>query len=401
MTILDPMSETLSRWLQSLRDFWSIVVDVWQQGVFGLDLGSILTALLVFVLFWSLRRVLARFVLRRLHAWSQRTNWRFDDHIVKALDAPMRFVPVVLGTFFAFQILDLSGDVADVGYRVIRSLVVVVMFWGLRNLVDPLSAMLAKLEGVFTSVMIEWLIKAVSAGVLLVGAATVLQIWGIQIGPVLAGLGLLGVAVALGAQDLFKNLIAGLLIIIEKRFSHGDWILVDGVVEGTVESFGFRSTVVRRFDKAPVHVPNSRLSDNAVTNFSAMTYRRIYWRIGVVYGTTIEQLRQIRDEIERYVLESDEFVSPEEAPTFVRVDSFGDSSIDIMLYCFTRTTNWGEWLAAKERLAYEVKQIVEGAGSSFAFPSRSLYIETPAGERAEVFVPPTETPEPRPSRGVG
>ena len=224
---------------------------------------------------------------------------------------------------------------------------------------------------------------------------------GIQIGPVLAGLGLLGVAVALGAQDLFKNLIAGLLIIIEKRFSHGDWILVDGVVEGTVESFGFRSTVVRRFDKAPVHVPNSRLSDNAVTNFSAMTYRRIYWRIGVVYGTTIEQLRQIRDEIERYVLESDEFVSPEEAPTFVRVDSFGDSSIDIMLYCFTRTTNWGEWLAAKERLAYEVKQIVEGAGSSFAFPSRSLYIETPAGERAEVFVPPTETPEPRTSRGVG
>jgi MscS family membrane protein len=385
------MGETLSRWLQSLRDFWSIVVDVWQQGVFGLDLGSMLAALLVFAVFFALRRVLARLILRRLHRWSQRTKWRFDDHIVTALDAPMRFVPVVLGTFLAFRILDLSGDLADVGYRVIRSLVVVVMFWGLRNLVDPLSAMLAKLEGVFTSVMIEWLIKAVSAGVILIGAATVLQIWGIQIGPVLAGLGLLGVAVALGAQDLFKNLIAGILIIVEKRFSHGDWILVDGVVEGTVESFGFRSTVVRRFDKAPVHVPNSRLSDNAVTNFSAMTYRRIYWRIGVVYGTTIEQLRQIRDGIERYILESDEFASPEDVPTFVRIDSFGDSSIDIMLYCFTRTTVWGEWLAAKERLAYRVKEIVEGAGSSFAFPSRSLYIETPAGERAEVFVPPSES----------
>jgi MscS family membrane protein len=391
MAILEAMGETVSAWLQSLRDFWSIVVDVWQQGVFGLDLGSMLAALLVFVLFFVLRRVLARLILRRLHRWSQHTKWRFDDHIVTALDAPMRFVPVVLGTFFAFRILDLSGDLADVGYRVIRSLVVVVMFWGLRNLVDPLSAVLAKLEGVFTSVMIEWLIKAVSAGVVLIGAATVLQIWGIQIGPVLAGLGLLGVAVALGAQDLFKNLIAGILIIVEKRFNHGDWILVDGVVEGTVESFGFRSTVVRRFDKAPVHVPNSRLSDNAVTNFSAMSHRRIYWRIGVVYSTTIEQLRQIRDGIERYILESDEFASPDDVPTFVRIDSFSDSSIDIMLYCFTRTTVWGEWLAAKERLAYRVKEVVEGAGSSFAFPSRSLYIETPAGERAEVFVPPSAT----------
>jgi MscS family membrane protein len=391
------MNERLSQLLQSLRDFWSIVVDVWQQGVFGLDLGSMLAALFVFLLFWSLRRLLARLILKRLHAWSQRTKWRFDDQIVAALDAPMRFVPVVLGIFFAFEILDLTGDIGDVGYRVIRSLVVLVIFWGLRNLVQPLSAALAKLEGVFTSVMIEWLIKAVSGGVILIGAATVLQIWGIQIGPVLAGLGLLGVAVALGAQDLFKNLIAGLLIIVEKRFSHGDWRLVDGVVEGTVESFGFRSTVVRRFDKAPVHVPNSKLSDNAVTNFTAMTYRRIYWRIGVVYSTTAEQLRTIRDRIERYVLESGEFASPDEAPTFVRIDSFGDSSIDILLYCFTRTTKWGEWLAAKERLAYHVKEVVESAGSSFAFPSRSLYIETPAGERAEVFVPPAEAETSRPS----
>jgi MscS family membrane protein len=384
------MNEILSRWFASLREFWAIVVDVWRDGVWGIDLGSILTALLVFVLFWALRRVLARFVLRRLHVYAQRTHTRIDDRMVAALDAPMSMIPVVIGTFFSFQILDLSGGVEDLGYRVVRSLVAFVLFWAFRNLVDPLSSMLSRLEGVFTSVMIEWLIKALNAGVVLVGAATILQIWGIQIGPILAGLGLLGVAVALGAQDLFKNLIAGILIIVEKRFSHGDWIQVDGIVEGIVESFGFRSTVVRRFDKAPVHVPNSRLSDNAVTNFSAMSYRRIYWRIGVVYSTTIEQLREIRDRIERYIVESDDFASPSEVATFVRIDSFNDSSIDIMLYCFTKTTKWGEWLEVKERLAYHVKDVVEGVGSSFAFPSRSLYIESPAGEQAEVFVPPAK-----------
>ncbi|MDX1581006.1 MAG: mechanosensitive ion channel, partial [Alphaproteobacteria bacterium] len=77
-----------------------------------------------------------------------------------------------------------------------------------------------------------------------------------------------------------------------------------------------------------------------------------------------------------------------EASTFVRIDSFNDSSIDILLYCFTRTTNWGEWLEIKERLALKVKEIVEGAGTGFAFPSRSLYVESLPGEAPEVYVPP-------------
>ena len=220
------------------------------------------------------------------------------------------------------------------------------------------------------------------------GAATILEIWGIKIGPILAGLELFGVAVALGAQDLFKNLISGILVIAEKRFNPGDWIRVDGEVEGTVETINFRSTLVRRFDKAPVFVPNSKLSDNSVINFSSMTFRRIYWVIGVEYRTTVDQLRIIRDGIENYILESDDFAKPPKVPTFVRIDKFSDSSIDIMVYCFTKTTVWGEWLQIKEALAYGVKEIVEGAGTAFAFPSRSIYMETVAGEKPEVFVPP-------------
>ena len=124
-----------------------------------------------------------------------------------------------------------------------------------------------------------------------------------------------------------------------------------------------------------------------------MTYRRIYWTIGVQYRTSVEQLRQIRDQIEAYVTESAAFVDPAEASTFVRIDAFSDSAIDIMLYCFTVTTNWGEWLQIKEELAYKIKDIVEGAGSGFAFPSRSLYVETLPGEQPEIFVPPESQSE--------
>jgi MscS family membrane protein len=130
------------------------------------------------------------------------------------------------------------------------------------------------------------------------------------------------------------------------------------------------------------------LSDQAVTNFSRMTHRRIYWMIGVEYRTTVPQLHRIRDEIEDYVLTSPAYADPSEASTFVRIDRFSESSIDIMLYCFTITTNWGEWLEIKEALAYRIKEIVEGAGSGFAFPSRSLYVEALPGGSPEPFVPP-------------
>ena len=375
--------------MDKLNEFWLVVLDVWGKGVFGVDLGRIVVALLIIAGFLLVRRLLARFLVSRLMAFAKRTRFRLDDEIVKALEDPLTLIPVVLGVFIATEYMSLSGKLEVVADQFVRSLVAYLIFWILVRLVRPLSFLLGKLEEVFSSTIVDWLIKSIRVALILIGAATILEIWGIKVGPILAGLGLFGVAVALGAQDLFKNLISGLLIIAERRFSRGDWVCVDGIVEGTVETIGFRSTLIRRFDKAPVYVPNAKLSDNAVTNFSAMTHRRIYWMIGVEYRTTVDQLREIRDGIEQYVLNSEDFAKPPEVATFVRIDKFSDSSIDIMLYCFTKTTVWGEWLAIKEELAYKIKDIVEAAGTSFAFPSQSVYVETLLTEEPETFEPPS------------
>ena len=93
------------------------------------------------------------------------------------------------------------------------------------------------------------------------------------------------------------------------------------------------------------------------------------------YRTSIAQLRQIRDGIEAYILNSEDFADPPEVPIFVRIDRFNDSSIDMLIYCFTRTTEWGRWLEIKERLACAIMEIVESSGSAFAFPSQSVYVE--------------------------
>lgn len=367
----------------------NMVIDVWTHGLMGIDIGKIIIAILIFVAFLLIRGLFSKFILKHLYNLTIKSTTKLDDKIIDALIPPIKFIPIILGIFFASKYMNLSEDTNEFITRIERSLIVFTIFWALHRTCTPLSYGLKKLEKILTRQMMEWIFKALKILIIFLGGAIILEIWGIAVGPLLAGLGLFGAAVALGAQDLFKNLIGGITIIAEKRFHPGEWILVDGVVEGTVEDIGFRSTKVRRFDKAPVHVPNSNLSDAVVTNFSRMTHRRIKWKIGVVHSTSVQQLQIIRDGIMNYIIQNDAFAQPDEVSTFVRVDSFNDSSIDFLVYCFTKTTNWGEWLEIKEAFAIEIKRIVEDeAKTSFAFPSQSIYIETLPNETTEIFVPP-------------
>ncbi len=382
--------EALTEFWASLLAFWTLVNNVLDDTAFGTSFGRILVAMIVFVALLVVRGLFARFVIAWLKRAAKRTRNTIDDMMIEALEKPMRFAPVVLGFFLATQVLQLTGTFDAIALKLTRSLIVFVLFWGVVSAVGPVSAALPSLRDILSKTMMEWIVKAARLILGLIGAAAILEIWGVAIGPLIAGLGLFGLAGALAAQDLFKNLLSGVLILGEKRFHPGDWIRVDGVVEGTVESIGFRSTMVRQFDKAVVQVPNAKLADTAVINFSEMTHRRIYWKIGVLYDTTAVQLREIRDGIEAYIIENEAFAPPDEVATFVRIDSFNDSSIDIMVYCFTRTTVWGEWLEVKEALAYRIKEIVEGAVTGFAFPSRSVYLEALPGDAPEAFTPPAE-----------
>jgi len=373
----------------NFEEIWTEVTYVWAHGFMGVDIGSIIVAMLILVGFLVIRGVFSKFILYKLRDWAATSKTTMDDKIVDALIPPIKFIPVILGIFFATQYLDFSEGVDEFILKFERSLIAFTIFWAIHRASEPLSHSMKRLERLLTRAMVQWIFNALRVIIVFLGGAVILEVWGIQVGPLLAGLGLFGAAVALGAQDLFKNLIGGLTIIAEKRFHPGEWILVDGVVEGTVEEIGFRSTKVRRFDKAPVHVPNAHLSDVAVTNFTRMSHRRIKWAIGVTYGTSVDQLQIIRDGIMGYIQENDDFAKEDGLATFVRVDSFNSSSIDFLVYCFTKTTVWGEWLEAKEKFAFAIKEIVEEkAGSSFAFPSQSLYVESLPGDAPEVFMPP-------------
>ena len=358
--------------MEVLENFKDLFIDVWREGISGINISEIIIALIIFIFFLFLRGVFSKFVIKRLEKYVSKTTNKFDNSLVSSMEGPAKFFPIVLGFFVSTSYLSVEHG----GIELInRSLITILIFWTFHQIIGPLSVVIKSVGGLLSKDLVNWIIKAIKILILILGAAAVLELWGIKIGPIIAGLGLFGVAVALGAQDLFKNLISGILVLVERRFQVGDWIFVEGVIEGTVESIGFRSTVVRRFDKSLATIPNFQFAENAVINNTLTTNRRINWVIGLEYRTTSDQLKKIKEEIEQYIKKSELFSKTGDTFLSVKIEQFAASSIDIRLICFTKTKHYLEWMSVKDTLALEIKTIVEKNKASFAFPSTSIYVE--------------------------
>jgi len=373
--------------METFNSFTNLFLDVWNNGVFGVNATDIIVSLLIFLLFYLLRRLIARFILNRLSRIVSKTSNQIDDAVIEVLDGPLKFFPVVLGFFIASTYLDVSENNQDFLDLLNRSLITIFIFWLLHQLIIPFSFVIKNFESKISKPLVDWTLKGLKILVIVLGAVAILELWGIRVGPVIAGLGLFGVAVALGAQDLFKNLISGIMILMEKRFTVGDVILVSGEVEGVVEQIGFRSTLVRRFDSTPVMVPNYKFAEQSVTNYTRRHHRRIRWLIGLEYRTSIDQLKNIREQINNLIEKDNNFAKNQNASFYVRIDSFSDSSIDMLVQTFTVTNDWAEFLKIKENLAVKIIEIVENNEAGFAFPSQSLYVEKLTDEKTEIFNP--------------
>ena len=359
--------------MEVLNNLKDLFLSVWMKGIMGVDFFQIIIGIAIFFLFLVFRGLISKLIIKKLELISKRTTNKLDDTFVKSMVGPARFLPIVLGVFFASYYMSFSDEMRSFVENVNRTLITILIFWIIHQIIEPVSYILSGLDKILTRELIGWIIKSLKVLIFILGAAAVLELWGIKIGPIIAGLGLFGVAVALGAQDLFKNLISGILVLVEKRFKIGDWILVEDIIEGIVEKIGFRSTVIRKFDKSIAIIPNFQFAENAVINISETTNWIISWTINLQYDSTVEQLKTIRNEIEDYIIKNEDYKP--ELGYAVRVDKFADSSIDMYIRCFTKTDDWDEWLAVKERLAISIKQIVEKNKASFAFPSQSIYVE--------------------------
>ena len=207
--------------------------------------------------------------------------------------------------------------------------------------------------------------------VIILGVATCAQIVGFPIGSIVAGAGLVGLTISLAAQESASNLFSGIVILLDKPFSVGDWITV-GDVEGEVIDINFRSTRIRALDKTVSIVTNSKICSATVQNAALRTMRPYKFTLGVTYNTTRPQLETLMKDLTA-MLDASPYTN--KGTNLVQLTGFGDSSINILVSAYLTTNAYTRFLEMQNELNLNIMDIMQADGVDFAFPSTSIYIE--------------------------
>ncbi len=203
--------------------------------------------------------------------------------------------------------------------------------------------------------------------------------FGVPVAPIVAGLGVGGLAIALAVRPTLENIVGGFILFADKPVRVGDYCRF-GEEYGTVEEIGLRSTRLRKFDDTLVTVPNGDFSQRELTNFTVRRQRLYHTTLGLRYETTPEQLRYVMAKLREMFLGHPQ-VSPDWL--YVRFDGFGDFSLDIEIYAYIRAPQWLKYGAIREDISFRIMDIVKEAGTGFAFPSQTAYLGRDTGLDAE------------------
>ncbi len=308
-----------------------------------------------------------------------RTEQPYDDLVVSAARGPVRLLLTVLAFRLGQGFLALALPVDRALAALANALLVLGTAWLTLRSVDVAATFLrhrwqaSGRPGAVGLVPLGRRVAKVFLGAIAVIA--VLQNLGVNVTGILAGLGVGGLAVALAAQKTVENLFGGVTLAADRPVRVGDFCRFGDRV-GTIEEIGLRSTRVRTLDRTVVTVPNSEFSALALENFAERD--RIWFRtvLGLRYETTADQLRHVLASLTQ-LLRDDPRVDPD--PARVRFVGFGAFSLDLEVFAYIRTRDFGEFLRIREELLLAIMDTVAASGSSFAFPSQTIYTATDDG----------------------
>lgn len=345
--------------------------------IFDLTIGKLVVFFVILFFFLLFRQIFTKIFLSALRRMAGKTKTTIDDQFIAILEKPINYFLLIVAFYFAFKSLSLSENSMLFINHILRSFIILLVCWTLARGEMFVNTALRR---VFTTKdldvaisFIPFITKFIKITLISFAVIFIIQEWGYNIGALITGLGIGGVAIALAAKDTLANFFGSIMILFDRPFKVGDWI-VSSDAEGIVEDIGFRSTRIRTFAKALVAVPNSKLATDAITNWSRRDRRRISFNVGVTYSTTKNQMKNIINKIKEMLFCHDKIRSD-----FIMVNftDFDQSSMNIFIYCFTTTSLWDEFLEIKQDVNLKVMEILESESAEFAFPSMSIYMGNP------------------------
>jgi small-conductance mechanosensitive channel len=379
-------------------------------------IGQFFAAALLFLALTGVGLILLPMLLRLLRrALPQRVQSAQEDpseseRFLRLLEqsflGPLRVLLVLIAIAQATRILFLRESDERM-LEVLDSLYVVLIVWALLRLIDNFvvlySRELLHRYPTLRGELVNFLSSVTRFVVVVVAVLYLLQRFGFDIRALLASLGIGGLAIAFAAKETIANIFGCISIIADDMCQQGDWIVTPNG-EGMVIDVGLRSTKIRTFDNAVIFLPNAYLAGVDVRNWSRRKLgRRIKFTLGLEYGSDMAQVRKTVDDI-RAMLIAHEGIA--DATTdissytrqqlakisdtmdgqgikrtlLVYLDALGDSSIDILIYCFSKTVDWQGWLEVKQDVIFRCCAIVEANGLNIAFPSQTLYLRQDSGQ---------------------
>ncbi len=356
----------------------------------------------ILLLTWLLRELFTAVVPRGVRRVTRRWNLGWDERLIAALQPPVRFTVTVIGLWAALLALELPADVRTALARLMNSLLIAGILWGIYRLIAPVMEMLLALNrrrgrrAVAPSLLERRLgpVMQQIGGVLvvLIGLGAIMDAWGYNVAGLIAGLGIGGLAVALAAQDTLANLFGYFVILADEPFQIGDFVVFDEV-KGTVERLGLRSTRIRAPDQSLITVPNRTVMNASITNWSRLRKRRLEMTLSIEYSSTPQQVlsvvQAIRDMLQRHEL-------VEHKSVVVQFTGFREGALDILIVCFVNTPDWADFQAARQDINLKIMDLLAERGVSASTPSLIVYLQpTESGERdarATAVLPPRPEP---------
>ncbi|MUK70691.1 mechanosensitive ion channel family protein [Aliivibrio fischeri] len=347
-------------------DWWNTLLEFkdhdWAQNIIVITLFS--------AFLWLSWRV----IIRRLHHIAAKTQLPWDDAVITAISAPVTLVIWLWPATASLKIL-LSTQ-THFSSTWLPELQVFILIWGFIWSALRLTSLIEKqflTNPKHDETTVLALGKVVRLIFITLGVLSLMQGVGLSLSGLLTFGGVGGLVVGLAAKDLLSNFFGGMMIYFDRPFKVGDWIRSpDRSLEGTVERIGWRMTVIRTFDKRPLYVPNSVFSNIVVENPSRMLNRRIKEDIGIRYDD-IHSIERIVDEIKTMLQEHNDIDSNQ--TLIVNFNGFGPSSLDLLVYTFTKTVNWIEYHKVKQDVLIKIGDIIAQNNAEIAFPTQTLKVE--------------------------
>jgi MscS family membrane protein len=350
-------------------------LDVLRELGWGVEIIVVVTVTLI-------GRFIAMHFLKIAEKHFEKTKNAWDDAIFDAARVPLSWFILIMGLLWGIEVSDGYVDTelfSTTNLGIFRQLtfIALISLFVIRfvSRAEERLLIIQKKESdaagkALDPTTVHALAKLLRLSAVISAVLIAMPTLGIEITALLAFGGVGGIAVGFAAKDLLANFFGGLMIYLDRPFALGDWIRSpDREIEGTVETIGWRLTVVRTFDKRPLYIPNSVFNTLSLENPSRMSNRRIKETIGIRYKDSEKMEGIVRDV--KAMLEAHEEIDPKQT-LIVNFLSYGPSSLDFFIYTFTKTTNWVRFHEIKQDVLLKIVEIVHSHGADFAFPTTTI-----------------------------